>query len=488
MRRTKGIRVGTFLSLIVVAASGRAFAQSNAEVNAGIQFDFSLPGARSLALGGAFVGLADDATAAWANPAGLTILSKKEVSLEARGWNFTNFITDKGMAFGNPSGVGVDTVAGLVDSSHKDTTGSLAYLSFVYPAKTWSVAAYRHQLSNFEAHLQSSGAFLRTTDTRVDPQGEIDRLDAFTAQMQLHIVDYGASFAYRVGERLSFGAGVGLHHFNIDAGTQRYVYLPVFPPPIDQRGQYTGTGQRFGPPDYSVSNLNIDEVETGSDNAAAFTVGALYREPNGKWSVGGAVRKGPRFQYQSVAHAGQGAPKIGVYNVGDLVDQEDVQFNVPDVYAAGASVRPTDTLMLTFEYDRVLYSQLSEHNAEVYGIEEAPFALNKEIGQLIREGLKFPDVNQIRMGAEYSIVQTDRTIMLRLGGWYDPDHRLAFDTSLPQDQLDLVKRLPVLFRPGPNQFHVAPGIGFAFRSFQIDGAADFSTRINSFSVSTVWHF
>ena len=35
------------------------------------------------------VGVADDATAAWANPAGLTILNKKEVSFEARGWNFT---------------------------------------------------------------------------------------------------------------------------------------------------------------------------------------------------------------------------------------------------------------------------------------------------------------------------------------------------------------------------------------------------------------
>jgi long-chain fatty acid transport protein len=488
MQRPGSVRVGTLLSLIMMLAAGRASGQSNAEVNAGIQFDFSLPGARSLALGGAFVGLADDATAAWANPAGLTILSKKEVSLEARGWNFTNFITDKGMAFGPPSGIGVDTITGLVDSKQKDTTGSLAYLSFVYPAKKWSVAAYRHELSNFEAHLQSSGPFLRTRDFRVDPQGEIDRDDFFTAQMRMHIVDYGASFGYRLGERLSLGAGVGLHHFTLDAGTQRYVYLPVFPPPIDQRSAYTGAGQRFGPPDYSVGNLNIDEVETGSDNAAAFTVGALYREQNGKWSVGGAIRKGPRFLYESVAHAGQGAPKIGVYQVGELVDQEDVEFNVPDVYAIGGSFRPTDTIVVTAEYDRVLYSQLSEHNAEVYGIEEAPFALNKQIGQLIREGLKFPDANQVRFGAEYSIVRSAHTVMLRLGGWYDPDHRMAFDTSIPPEQLDLVKRLPVLFRPGPNQVHVAPGIGFAFRSFQVDGAADFSDRINSFSVSTVWHF
>jgi len=41
-----------------------ASAQNLNDINAGIQFDFSLPGARSLAMGGAFVALADDATAA----------------------------------------------------------------------------------------------------------------------------------------------------------------------------------------------------------------------------------------------------------------------------------------------------------------------------------------------------------------------------------------------------------------------------------------
>ena len=51
-------------------------AQTNSEINAGIQFNFSNPGARSLGFGGAFIGLADDATAAYTNPAGLTNLSK----------------------------------------------------------------------------------------------------------------------------------------------------------------------------------------------------------------------------------------------------------------------------------------------------------------------------------------------------------------------------------------------------------------------------
>src|SRR4051794_809770 len=216
------IRSGIITSALLVCICGAARAQSNAEVYAGVEFDFSLPGARSLGLGGAFVGLGDDATAAWANPAGLTILNKKEVSFEARGWNFRNFITDRGMAFGPPSGIGFDSVSTLQDAEFKDTTASPAFVSFVYPANRWSVAAYRHQLSNFQARLQSSGPFLRTSDVRFDPQGEIDRVDPFIGDMQLKIVDYGGAFAYRFGERFSVGANVGIHHLSVDARTRRY--------------------------------------------------------------------------------------------------------------------------------------------------------------------------------------------------------------------------------------------------------------------------
>lgn len=54
------------------------------EQPATFEFSFSNPGARSMALGGAFAALADDATAAFANPAGLVQLLEPEVSVEGR--------------------------------------------------------------------------------------------------------------------------------------------------------------------------------------------------------------------------------------------------------------------------------------------------------------------------------------------------------------------------------------------------------------------
>lgn len=78
-------RIASRLSslIIVLWLPAAADAQEDAAF-ASFQFNRSLPGARSLAMGGAFVALADDATTAYSNPAGLTILERPEISLEDR--------------------------------------------------------------------------------------------------------------------------------------------------------------------------------------------------------------------------------------------------------------------------------------------------------------------------------------------------------------------------------------------------------------------
>src|SRR5512145_2356232 len=139
---------------VALVALSPALAQSNQEINAGVQFSFAPPGARSMALGGAFMGLADDATAAYANPAGLTILSKPEVSFELRSSKFTSVYTDMGsMPPRSPSGTGVDTISGLVDGSLDDRVTSPSFVSVVFPKEKVAVALFRHELGNYKASI-----------------------------------------------------------------------------------------------------------------------------------------------------------------------------------------------------------------------------------------------------------------------------------------------------------------------------------------------
>src|SRR5215213_399044 len=87
-----------FLLLAALCAVAAPLAAQNTDIEAlsGLQFNFGNPGARSLGMGGAFLGRADDASAAEANPAGLTILRKAEFSLEARNYVETQVFTTSG--------------------------------------------------------------------------------------------------------------------------------------------------------------------------------------------------------------------------------------------------------------------------------------------------------------------------------------------------------------------------------------------------------
>ncbi|HEV8630583.1 MAG TPA: hypothetical protein VGV61_09730, partial [Thermoanaerobaculia bacterium] len=73
--------------IVLLGSAGAAHAQLLPQ----FKFELSHPGARSLAFGGAFAALADDATAAYANPAGLVQLTRPEISLEGRYWNRPSF-------------------------------------------------------------------------------------------------------------------------------------------------------------------------------------------------------------------------------------------------------------------------------------------------------------------------------------------------------------------------------------------------------------
>src|ERR1700686_4842502 len=87
-----------FLFAAISLALALPLAAQNTDIESlsGLQFNFGNPGARSLAMGGAFLGLADDASAAEANPAGLTILRKPEISLEGRNYEEAQLFTTSG--------------------------------------------------------------------------------------------------------------------------------------------------------------------------------------------------------------------------------------------------------------------------------------------------------------------------------------------------------------------------------------------------------
>ena len=78
------MRHPTAATIVLIAVSVTAFPCWSQDTTIS-HVVFTNPGARSIALGGAFAAIADDATAAFANPAGLVQILRPEISAEIRG-------------------------------------------------------------------------------------------------------------------------------------------------------------------------------------------------------------------------------------------------------------------------------------------------------------------------------------------------------------------------------------------------------------------
>ncbi len=485
------VRFALQLCAAMLLSSDALMGQTNTETNSGIRFNFLVPGARSLALGGAFLARADDATAAYTNPAGLTTLSRPEISIEGRSWGYTHLFTDSGRIDGfEPTGEGVDTVAGLKTGEADNRVDGLSFFSFVYPAsKRWRIAFYRHELANFEAGYESQGSFRHTASSRNRPT---------RARGDLYITNYGASAAVvALGDvyepKLSVGIGLSYYDFSMDFVTQRFIVAPAGDS-LD-----TAPGKRYGPALFSGDNLRSEQIQEGRDGDFKINFGLLWHITR-KWSLGGVYRQGPDFDLRARQ---QGPPPT---ENPQLLTDELARFHAPNVYGLGVAFSPTKSSKFSFDYNRVEYSRMVEDIVDIYSLRLA----TNQNGEIrgVDPGLelyKMDDANELHLGFEYIFFlgETSRSpLALRFGIWIDPDHRIRFEVDCgdPGATAAIVSsknhcyRFQSQFQPGEDEVHYSAGFGIAElsigakRRLQVDFAFDHSERSNTASISAAFRF
>jgi hypothetical protein len=146
----------------------------------------------------------------------------------------------------------------------------------------------------------------------------------------------------------------------------------------------------------------------------------------------------------------------------------------PDVYGLGVAYRsPNGKLAVGLEWDRVGYSSIFDSFDPVV-IETLDDDLDLEVM------LAADDGNELRLGAEFAFLDLKPVLAVRAGVWLDPDHRFYSISSDPEHR--------ALFQSGEDEVHVAVGLGLAFKSFQIDLAADFSDLVDTASLSVIYSF
>ena len=198
-------------------------------------FDFSLPGARSRGVGGAFVAIADDATSVYSNPAGLTSLFRPEVSFEFRHWSLRSRAIDRGHAYGSPTNIGIDTLSGIHDKQFTSGVNGVSFMSFAYPRDKWAIGVFHHQLARYEINRQTNGIFFDCHGGNRGPnatvpycdqsqQDGVDRLFPSDQSFDLSIRITGVAIAVESSSPRRLAVGVTLQFFTFDLDATRQVY------------------------------------------------------------------------------------------------------------------------------------------------------------------------------------------------------------------------------------------------------------------------
>lgn len=200
------------------------------------------PGARALGIGGAFIGVADDATAAESNPAGLTILSRPEISLHVRSHDIA--------------------YAGDDDSAVRPS-----FASYAAPAGplVWSI-------------FYTSAIDFSTVSTLNNVLNPGDR---FRLGGDVSVRRFGVAAAFRPFPLVSLGGAVGATRVSIDTA-------------FNLLGPIT-----LAPPDNRTFLVEGDDRTEGSDTGLSYNLGVLVN-PGGRFSAGVVYKSEPELKADNV--------------------------------------------------------------------------------------------------------------------------------------------------------------------------------------------
>lgn len=448
MLRTRApfrVLVTAALQLGVIAGGGQAALHAQTTAQIPMQFDFLNPGARTLAMGGAFLGAADDATTAFANPSGLAFLHRREVSAEGRFRRMDTRFLGGGRVSGTVTGRGADTRDGPWYATDVDRHVSPVFLSFVMPAGRATLAGYRHEAARASSSFAYDGAFQRVSFGGFTANDVRDLPLAGTREVT--IVNYGGAIGVPLTPTLAVGGGLSVYTFRLRSDFARFnVGSSVFDP-VDR------------------SRVTATATQDGSGVALGANIGVLW-SPREGFRVGALFRRGPGFAFTQVDDV----------PLNDLHLERTGRFKVPDVFGVGVEWRVSESLRLLADYDRVQYSQLKGDFIDLQAV-----ATGREAQ------LRIDDGNEVHAGGEYTVLGSRWPLAFRGGVWFDPDHSVRYVPTAQNDAIDVL--MTATLPGGADLVHYAFGAGVALASrVEVNAAADLSARTRYVTVSTVFRF
>jgi len=417
-------------TLIFISLASTSQAQTNERLFENLSFRFVTPGARSVGMGKAFIGLADDATAAVSNPAGLSNLLEQEFSFEFSGTQRTERRT------GSLGPGDIQQFATL--------TFTPTFFSYVLPLGRTSLGFFRNSIQNFHENFEFGPRAVPTRDSSED--------GAF-GQLSSKADNFGVSGAFVVSGSVSVGGS-----FNVTT--------------LDLASE-ARSGTRLNP------RNGTNTIDSGTRISG--TGGVLFKPGHGL-TIGGTYAQGVKFPLETELFG------RFLYTVldpeGTIIrtgETRTVDYVIPDRYGAGVSWHAGRPLTVLFDTSRIRYSQrITDRFLVVDFLDPA--------ARLSPSNFYINDVYETHTGAEYRFYLTNTTMAIRGGMFTDPDHPLRFrsggnNLAHPANALENFR-----FNTLPAQTTVGATVGWGMtvkNRVQIDAAGSFSRDAKEFVASMV---
>lgn len=319
-------------------------------------------GSRALAMGGAFVGLADDFSAIYWNPAGISQFKRKYF-----GFYGTDII---------PSGTYERTEIPTFTAE----TEKKQYLS--------GMAAYYHPIS--EKVVAGLGVYIPSglgSKWNGDDFAPVSNNIAYLWESKIGLVTFAPALAFKINEMISVGAALNINYGTFDIKTHAGLAPNPSPPPdFLDLGQY-------------------EESMTGWGYGA--TVGILFK-PNDMFSVGATFRTASTVKFKGEAEISN-LSFLGANSTSDL--KRDVTW--PIWVAGGVAFKPRENLTLTGDLQWTQWSKIDEIYTKFI---DAYWQVMMGLSGDDKMPMRWKDTLHIRFGAEYML----NTFAIRAGYYFDP--------------------------------------------------------------------
>ena len=339
-------------------------------------------GARAIGMGGAFIAIADDATAASWNPGGLIQLEKPEVSIVGSYY-------DREEEFSSSENPEIDNT-GKVDGSN------LNYFSATYPFRAFDVNAVA------SVNYQRLYEFKRDFDYRLDFSSlgvDLKQDKAFNQSGSVGAL--GLASAIQITPSLSVGV-------TLNVWTDELLWDNGW----DEKYSELGVGTQGGVPVTINTRITDEYSRFRGENV---NIGLLW-DVNELLTLGVVVKTQftatlrHKFSYNSTSTFGS---PINTEISSQQSIKETVELRMPASYGLGLAFRVSDNL--TYALD-LYYTEWSE-----YLLTDGQGNKFSPVDGLPKNQSDVKDTTQIRFGVEYLFIGEGKVVPVRAGLFYDPE-------------------------------------------------------------------